>query len=592
MAAAQLDTLVLPEMVLPPEGETVPEKSVTAGQLEPKRNGRKHRASAKPIQRNTEVGMVPVNEREIESLSARENDEADGKPNNGDETTEKSTDNLTPMVIVQHAKDAGTNFFQDQHGDTFAWIPTVNGDAHFECLRLRSRGFRARLLELIQSRATTSPQPSAIKQAIEVAELQAHGFQGIELANRRKTVGERTLIDLGDPGWNMVVVTRQGWNTQRQDGPIFYRTQHQRPLIEPAGGGDPYELFDYVQVDSDGEKLMVMAWVIAAMYPVVPNPMLLFVGQQGSAKTTRSRRLRSLLDPSVIPVQGEFERSTLFLTFQQHAVPCFENVSSFNRREADIFCRAVTGNGVERRKLYTDSDQVLYSFRRSIIINGMDTPSTRPDFLDRCLIIPCRRMEQFRTLQDLDQQFEAALPRLFGSMLDLLVQTLCVHDSTLPANEFRMADFARFGRAVTQALGRPPEDFDEAYRLNIRQQDFELVEDAPMTRVLKKFAAKHPKSKPWVGTADALLQELKYLANEEEDTGAKRDLPQSARWLSSRLGELSPALATQDVFVKKLPRTNASRKWEVYSPAPSDPNAEPDDIFLVLDQAGLDGKQE
>ncbi len=279
-------------------------------------------------------------------------------------------------------------------------------------------------------------------------------------------------------------------------------------------------------------------------------------------------RIRSLLDPSVTPVLGEIEMSNLTAIFQRHAVPCLENVSKFSRRQADMFCRAVTGEGMEKRKLYTNDEQVLYAFRRQIIINGIETPTTRTDFLDRCVVINCTRMETFTTLQELDQRFEAARPRLLGSLLDLLVTTLGILEKTPSTSEFRMADFARFGRAVAMATGNPSNEFDNAYRLNIQQRNHDVLEDNPMIRVLRMFAAKHLDPNRWTGTTETLLNELKCLAQINSDVQATKDLPKSPGWLSTRLGELAPALAAEGIYLTKLPRTNAARPWEVYQGVP------------------------
>lgn len=129
----------------------------------------------------------------------------------------------------------------------------------------------------------------------------------------------------------MVAVTRDGWEVRNQDCPRFFRPQHLLSLPEPVQGGDVMDLYKFVPVESEDEKLLMMTWTIAGLYAAIPTPILVFVGQQGSAKTTRSRRLRSLLDPSITPVLGDLEMSDLFLTFQHHAVPCFENVSSLPR---------------------------------------------------------------------------------------------------------------------------------------------------------------------------------------------------------------------------------------------------------------------
>lgn len=532
----------------------------------------------------------PTVERPENSVPTTTTAEIGDGQHNGDVDLPAMT--LTPEAIVTYAREATFKFFQDQYGSVFAWAPTgVGQQEHHECLRIRSRTLLARLLELIKCRTKSMPQLSTLKQAIEILELEAFGSPKKNLDNRRATVGDETFIDLGDEHWRMVRISRQGWEAVPQQEPRFFRPQHVQALPEPASGGNLDDLSNFVPTETKEEKLLLNAWLLGGLYAAVPNPILLLTGQQGSAKTTRSRRLRSLLDPSLTPVLGDLEMSNLFLTFQHHAVPCFENVSSFKRREADMFCRAVTGNGVERRKLYTDSDQVLYSFRRPIIINGIDTPSTRPDFLDRCLILNCQRMAKFTTLEKLDQEFEAARPKLFGAMLDLLVKTLAVLPTTPSDTEFRMADFARFGRAVALAQGLKAEDFDEAYRMNLQQQNFEVLEDAPMARIMVKFAAQHAKKKPWEGTAEDLLAKLQDVAHVMGDKDAKTDLPKSARWLSSRLGELAPALASRGVYISKQPRTNAKRLWAISSTIPVDPNAEVDDIFELMAELQEEGHQ-
>ena len=602
-----------------------------AAETASKRNGRRHPKTEKPATLNAEISprlptgneeepslessgqpQNPRGEREENAIAAAEALECNGTPDipptesDGDavqvqQLTEippinlgnggKLAVNPTPAVIANIAQEANINFFQDQHGSVFAWVPVKDEEQqHFECLRIRSRPFLSRLLELVKARTESPPQLSTVKQAIDVLELEAYRTPKQKLDNRRATIGDDIFIDLGDEKWRTVRVSRDGWSIENHDEARFFRPQHMLPLPLPEPGGDLDDLFTYVPADTDGDKLLLKAWLLGGLYAAIPNPILLVIGQQGSAKTTRSRRLRSLLDPSITPVLGDLEMSNLFLTFQHHAVPCFENVSSFKRKEADMFCRAVTGNGVERRKLYTDGDQVLYSFRRPIIINGLDSPTTQADFLDRCLTFNCRRIDQFIPLEELDRLFEAARPRLFGAMLDLLVKTLRALCTTPPATEFRMADFARFGRAVAVALGKKPEEFDAVYRMNIEQQCFEILEDAPMARLLKGFASKL--KGPWEGTAEELLAKLKNEAHVSGDKEARNDLPKSARWLSGRLGELAPALVNHQVYITKMPRTNAKRLWRITSTIPQDPNAEPEDICDTLAEAGREEEQE
>ena len=498
-------------------------------------------------------------------------DEAESNESEEPESTETAEDEqprvvLTPEFIADYARAHGVRCFRDQQGAFFVWVRVAKkGGTHFECHPSRSKSFLALLLELIRIRAKSTPKFSRVKQAIEILELDAYQFPTVNLEIRRTSQEDVSFIDLGDPEWNMINVGPDRWDVTLQESPMFCRPQHLRALPRPERGGDMDELFRFVPAENPQEKLLMTAWLLAALHAGIPSPILVFTGQQGSAKTTRTRRIRSLLDPSVTPVLGDLEMSNLFLTFQHHAVPCFENVSQFDRRAADMFCRAVTGNGVERRRLYTDSDQVLYSFRRSIIINGIDTPSMRPDFLDRCLIINCKRMENFQPLHELDRQFEEASPRILGAMLDVLVQTLRVLPSTPTAEEFRMADFAHFGRAVAIALGHQPSAFDDAYRLNVRQRNFELLDDAPMVRLLKEFSGNYSAAEPWTGSAISLLDELRTIATINGDASGMKDLPKSGRWLSSRLSEMTSALKNMRITVEKLQRTNDHRGWKVFA---------------------------
>lgn len=476
--------------------------------------------------------------------------------------------NITTKKLLEVLRDKeGTRFFHDQHGSPFGWIsslPTSECQGHFECLPISSNAFRAKIIQIAELYSVNQPTAKVINDTIEAAKLLAFKEPKQELANRHQSKEDVLTIDMGDVLWKSVRVTANGWELVQQSEPTFFRPQHMRALPEPIGGGDPFELFEYVPADCEEDKLLILCWTVASFIPDVPSPILAFTGIQGSAKTTRSKRLRELIDPSITPVLGDLELSNLFLTFQHHAVPSFENVSKFDRRTADMFCRAVTGNGVERRKLFTNSDQVLYSFRRPIIINGIDTPSTRPDFLDRCIVINCRRLESFRPLRELDEAFQKARPHIFGSLLDLLVKSLNLMSETSPTGEFRMADFAHFGRALAVSLGRSPKDFDKAYRHNIRHQDKEALDASPMTNAVKSFASMYTREKPWTGSAQKLLTELRSTAHKNGDKHVMSDLPKSARWLSSRLSELVTALASEGVIIDRLPRTSSSRGWKVF----------------------------
>jgi hypothetical protein len=471
---------------------------------------------------------------------------------------------LTPERVFEILDDAGASLFCDQYDNAFAALPWDRPGDHLECMPIKTKKFRQRLHGLVQNAANTKASAAFLRQMVQELELRCEGATPVKLHNRMASGEDGIRIDLGDDLWRTILITRKGYSLIQDREPRFYRSKHQQPLPEPVAAGDPQEILTYIPVENESDGLLLLTWTVAALNPAIPTPMLIFTGQQGSAKTTRCRRLRSLIDPSLIPVLEDAGDRDLVQILYHHAVPCFENVSSFDRKRADIFCRAVTGSGVERRRLYTDMDEVIFDFRRPILMNGIDIPSTRPDFLDRCLILPCTRIAEFQSGVTLDAEFEQARPRLLGSILTLLVRTLNLLESTPSTGEFRMADFAHFGQAVARALGHSAEAFDVAYRANLAQQNRDLVEDSPFARAITEFAKSYCEDAPWEGNAETLRKHAIKTAKEKSIRPAGEGWPKSARWVSSQLSELTPALAIAGVVVERLKRQNNCRPWRVY----------------------------
>lgn len=472
---------------------------------------------------------------------------------------------LSGEYIANLAIAEGAECFTDQLGKSWVWLPSPTPSPHHEALRLESRTFLRKLSALIESRPDITEKPTKLllKKAVEALDLSALTTTERSLHTRMTWEDEAIYIDRVDADWKVIRVTASGWSEETPAHPRFYRTAHQRELPSPITGGDHQPLFDYLAINDPAQQLLALAWILSAYHPGISSPILLVVGPPGSAKTTRCRRLRSLIDPSHVDLLGDIELGQIFHTFQNHAVPVFENVGTFDRKTADAFCRAVTGAATERRKLFTDSEQVLFNYRRSVIINSLAPPSTRPDFLDRCLLLHCERLAHFQPLKQLDAAFEKERSAILGGLLDLLAKTLALLDDTCPPSEFRLADFAHFGRAVARALGQSPDDFDRAYSDNIAGQCGEIIEDSAIAQLIVEFAQGYPVDSPWVGSISELRSQLKALASTRDLGEGKRDLQKSTRWLSSALSELGPALVNRGVEVCSLPRTRSQRPWKV-----------------------------
>ena len=110
-----------------------------------------------------------------------------------------------------------------------------------------------------------------------------------------------------------------------------------------------------------------------------------------------------------------------------------------------------------------------------------------------------------------------------------------------------MADFARWGCAIAEALGHSADEFLRAYDANIRAQNEEVLHDHA---VASAVLALIEKGDEWSGTPSELLQTLEQTAEEQKiDTRAK-SWPKAPNVLTRRLNEVRTNLADAGIAVE------------------------------------------
>lgn len=166
---------------------------------------------------------------------------------------------------------------------------------------------------------------------------------------------------------------------------------------------------------------------------------------------------------------------------EHHWIPIYDNLSSLPGWFSDALCSAVTGAGQESRALYTDDDVVIRSFRRCIMFNGINLPAQKGDLLDRTVLyetVP--DAEKRRTEEELKAKYEQERPAMLGGFLDVLVKAIRIKDTVQPEKLFRLADFTRWGCALSEALGYPQTEFMKALKCNLKSQNDETVHASPV----------------------------------------------------------------------------------------------------------------
>ena len=366
--------------------------------------------------------------------------------------------------------------------------------------------------------------------------------------------GEAIWYDLGDG--RAVRIDENGWKIIDCPPILFRRLPNQQTQAEPLRGGNVREVLELInlprgqqETELSDEQVLFLMWLVVGFIAGFPKPILVCYGPQGSAKSTLSRISKALLDPSILGVLTLPRDIREFVQMVSHHwfVP-FDNVTSLRGELSDALCRACTGDGFSKRELYTDDDDIIYSFQRTLLLNSINLPVERSDLLDRCVLIAMDRMKRFESEAELWKRFEERKPYILGAIFDTLARALKeLKFVSVPVN-IRMADFAHWCCTVMRALGYEEKRFLEAYTRNIARQHQEALDANPTALALMSLMEEQPE---WSGSPTALLEALEGVA-----TGLKLDQrsklwPKDPRWVWRRIREALPSLEAQGISVER-----------------------------------------
>lgn len=481
----------------------------------------------------------------------------EGASTSGTDTKKKPSqaDRMIALALLGDIR-----LFTDQRREPY--IRLWRGEVYVT-LRLRSREVKAWLAGLLWKDEEKAPSNEALQSALNVLEAMAREEAEIPLYNRVALDDLGGIyIDMADEGWRAIHVTREGWDVSDVVPVFFRRYSHQKALPYPVRGGPESirRLLDFAHIEDEGERLLYLVAVVSAFIPDIPHVILVFHGPQGSGKTWSLRAARSVIDPSILDVLTLPRRQNeLIQNLDHHYCAFYDNVGRIAPWISNVLCRAVTGTGVSKRQLYTDDEDVIREFLRNVGLTDISVAAERGDLLDRSLLlglafIPARLR---KTEKELRASLEELRPEILGAILDILVKAMTLYPGVEVPGLFRMADFTKWGIAITEAMGEDPEHFIEAYRENIAKQGLEAIRASVVADVLIPYMGTQL-DKSWSGTASQLWSALNEMAEAMKISTRQKAWPKNPQVLSRRLNELAPSLPAAGYEITSE-RTGTSR---------------------------------
>ena len=551
-------------------GPSAPPPVVNGKAQGAKRRGRRYVTLGRPSSENG-IGELPDDDEPSEP-------DADVEGGSAAKLQNAKADSRSPsqvQVLLNLASDITLFHATDMRPYAKVFVPKQEEAAiaeHHQVLGVKTQAFKSWLLVAYLRMTGSAPPSEALTTAIRTLEAKAcHEGREQPVHIRVGNGGDCHYLDLCDAAWRVVEISAGGWMVLDESPIAFRRTSGMLSLPTPVPGGSLGRLRPYVNMASDDDFKLLVAWLLACLRPTGPYPVLMIQGEQGSAKSTTSRVLRLLIDPHSTPLRSEPKSARdLMVTANATWLIALDNLSGVWSWLSDALCRLATGGGFATRALYSDEDETHFNAMRPILLNGIDDVADRPDLLDRAILLrlPTIPERQRQEESKFWSKFEAERPQILGALLDAFAGALKilpdVHLERLP----RMADFAHFGEAVGQSQGWGAGAFLKAYRNNIEGVTESAAEASPVATAILKLMNEQ-KEDEWQGTPGELLTALTGQLTERE--AKVSGWPKTPRKLSSELIRLAPVLRRLGIWYVRSERTNKGRKVILSKvPPPSD----------------------
>ncbi len=392
---------------------------------------------------------------------------ASAAPANGEAGPRPRRKRQRDDVIGAVINTEGVELWRDPGGATYATVP-VNG--HAENWSLRSFGLERWVSGLYYRKTGVALPGQALEDIRRTLDIKAYedGHQYEPFVRVGESNGH-IYLDLCDDAWRAVEITAKGWRVIDRPAIKFLRSASARPLPEPEAGDMIERLRGFINVANEDDFKLIVSWLVAALRPGSPFPILIVNGIQGTGKSVLCRLLRSLIDPDIamICAAPKDERDLVFAasnTWVQR-IGQFErrervssrcSLSSRQRRGLSYSLAAhqprrvgVFGAAADLAQRHSDADRASRRRPRSLVINLAGIP-------------PERRQAE----SDFWMEFESVRGRILGSLLEGVSRALSAIDSIKVDRPGSMADFEKWSMAAAPAFGWKAGEFQTAYRKN------------------------------------------------------------------------------------------------------------------------------
>lgn len=368
---------------------------------------------------------------------------------------------------------------------------------------------------------------------------------------------------LGDQEQTVICIDEEGYRVIAESPVPFIKKKNTSEQVLPQESdlslrkmGTRYWKFATVE-----DRILHWVLLISRFIAEGSQPIIYYFGDRGSAKSTSMKLDKKIVDPSEIDIKAlpKNIHDVIASVTNQYMV-CFDNVSHISDELSDIFCIVATHGYYSKRKLYSNNEECAINLNARVSFSGITNLTTKPDLIDRIVCLNLNRIDsgRRRTETEIMESFKRDLPYILDGIFKTLSKAISIYDNLHLKQLPRMADFAKWGYAIAEAMGYGGKRFLGIYENNQNDLLENMASEDSVITVLIEVMKKHNYFK---GTVTELLVSLTNMAEKmgiDTRVGWARD----ASSLSRRLCENQSVLGLFGISIKRG-KTNGERYIEL-----------------------------
>ena len=437
-------------------------------------------------------------------------------------------------VVNKILKDV--SFYVDATDKTRIYAEYRKNDDRVHFQSIESADFESALRIWYRTQAGDDAKPSVKEILTFIRDDQNYYGEFPEIEPRTRVAGSLAKgleYYLADSESNVIEVIAGRWGLTKNPRYRFLTSSSQLKQVMPKQTDQ--SLIDLLKplVNLKGDDLTLFAIWLTQAFSGGAHYGLLLSAERGSAKSTLTRLINQIVDPSrATTMQLQKKLSDFQDVLADNYLCCYDNLRSIPVEHSDAMAAATTCSTIAKRVLYTTGDISYRKLSNIFVLNGIGLFPTESDLAERFLYFELKKLpeNQLRSDREIEQRFADCRSAILGAIFDLLAKATVLVHQPISVKPTRMTNAYKEQVAIAKAMGLSESAFDKIIRTNIAALQ-KACADTPLVQAVVEYM-----NGPAFGRRKLIESSTEFYRKVVANySGQRSSLPVSAAAFSKRL---------------------------------------------------------